>query len=261
MKTRISIFLIFLILISSSVVLGAAKGDIQISAEPGLLVYIDGEFFGKTSKVFEGLYIENLNTGQHTVKVVKKGFNPRKFKVNIKAESTYELKIDKFTPKLNIKQEGDEGKGKIEQETGKVIIRSIPIDCKININSQTYNKEKDKFIINNLPYGKYDFTFIYKDIKVNYSLEHEYEKIILKVDFRKQKVIVEYKKRNLAAPKKPLNSNLMVNVPAGSTSKENGGINLDYHIEMGKYEVTMKDYITFLNDLEVSKDGYYNGKN
>lgn len=44
----------------------------------------------------------------------------------------------------------------------------------------------------------------------------------------------------------------MATVPAGTTSADNGSITLDYDIEIGKYEVTFDEYISFCNDYEKS---------
>ncbi|OCL26595.1 hypothetical protein U472_11465 [Orenia metallireducens] len=49
----------------------------------------------------------------------------------------------------------------------------------------------------------------------------------------------------------------MVTVLAGTTSADNGDLTLDYDIEMGKYEVTNKEYVEFLNSAGVSPDGSY----
>ncbi|MGM0502112.1 MAG: formylglycine-generating enzyme family protein [Bacillota bacterium] len=57
---------------------------------------------------------------------------------------------------------------------------------------------------------------------------------------------------NLSAPS---NSNF-VNVPAGTTSSDNGSILLDYHIEMSKYEVTHAQFIEFLNSISSGAGGY-----
>ncbi|MBM7558125.1 formylglycine-generating enzyme family protein [Halanaerobacter jeridensis] len=57
----------------------------------------------------------------------------------------------------------------------------------------------------------------------------------------------------------PSNSDF-VNVPAGKTSSDNGGLTLDYHIEMSKYEVTHAKFIEFLNNAGVSGNGFYKGK-
>ena len=45
------------------------------------------------------------------------------------------------------------------------------------------------------------------------------------------------------------NTNLeMVTVEAGTTSEDNGALNLGYNLELGKYEVTFSQYIDYCND-------------
>lgn len=57
---------------------------------------------------------------------------------------------------------------------------------------------------------------------------------------------------------KPLIETVLV--PSGKTSSANGKIRLAYDILMGKYETTHTQYIEFLNDIEVSANGSYHGK-
>lgn len=52
----------------------------------------------------------------------------------------------------------------------------------------------------------------------------------------------------------------MAPVPAGTTSEENGNLTLEYDIEMSKYIVTNGDYLLFLNDADVSSEGFFQGK-
>ncbi len=49
-------------------------------------------------------------------------------------------------------------------------------------------------------------------------------------------------------------------VKKGITSSQNGSAELTYDIEMAKYEVTIKEYIAFLNEYNVASDGTYKGK-
>ncbi|MBM7624262.1 formylglycine-generating enzyme family protein [Sporohalobacter salinus] len=57
-----------------------------------------------------------------------------------------------------------------------------------------------------------------------------------------------------------VNLGAMVTVAAGTTSADNGSINLNYDIEIGKYEVTYAEFIKFLNSAGVASDGSYQGK-
>ncbi len=51
-----------------------------------------------------------------------------------------------------------------------------------------------------------------------------------------------------------------VSVAAGTTSSDNGNLTLDYGLEVGKYEITHKEFIEFLNDVEVDSAGNYRNK-
>ncbi len=49
-------------------------------------------------------------------------------------------------------------------------------------------------------------------------------------------------------------------VEKGVTSAANGSAELAYDIEMAKYEVTIKEYVAFLNEYDVASDGSYKGQ-
>ncbi len=200
-KHRIFILTLIIMVFSVTLSVQASTGDLQISSEPGLLVYIDGEFKGKTSSTFEGIYIDNIPAGDHVVKIVKKGYEPKINDVRIKAGDTFVLKIRSFSSDLNISQEGEEKNLNIKAKKGTIIIRSIPIDCEISILGRTYDKTKDKFKISNIKYGNYHFTFKYKDIKINYNYELNNEEVMLKVDFRSQEVTSKVLSKNVGQKK------------------------------------------------------------
>ena len=54
--------------------------------------------------------------------------------------------------------------------------------------------------------------------------------------------------------------NSMTLVEAGTTSELNGGITLEYDIEIGTYEISNAEYIKFLNEYGVDETGSYKGK-
>lgn len=49
----------------------AQKTYIQVVAEPGVSVFLDGTFKGKTSADINGLILEDITPGEHLIKVVK----------------------------------------------------------------------------------------------------------------------------------------------------------------------------------------------
>ena len=52
----------------------------------------------------------------------------------------------------------------------------------------------------------------------------------------------------------------MVIIRAGKTRENNKGLALDYDLEVGKYPVTNKEYLEFLNKVNVTKRGNLNGQ-
>ena len=79
------IIILSLVLMSSVSVSAAGTGDIQIYCEPGVEIYIDGHFRDKTNDFDEGLYVEGLTPGRHSLKAVKPGYKPALQDFDIKA--------------------------------------------------------------------------------------------------------------------------------------------------------------------------------
>jgi hypothetical protein len=49
----------------------ALAADIQVSCEPGLRVYFDGELMGTSSSKDDGLFLMNVPRGAHTIRIEK----------------------------------------------------------------------------------------------------------------------------------------------------------------------------------------------
>lgn len=79
-------------------------GDLQITAQPGLRVYLDNEdnFVGKTNEEDDGLYLEELSAGLHTVIIKKTGFIEGRFTIEIKAGRAVEFIVDQLPPALDV---------------------------------------------------------------------------------------------------------------------------------------------------------------
>ena len=91
MKRFFFIIIFFVILI---IHLFPQTGDIQIYCVPGVLIYVDDVFKGKTHKDMSGLYIENLSAGVINVRAVKNGYITVSKTATIAADETVEMTIE-----------------------------------------------------------------------------------------------------------------------------------------------------------------------
>jgi hypothetical protein len=76
-------------------VISRPKGfsTIRVIAAPGLSVFLDGEPVGTTDPLQQGLWIEDLPAGKHTLRVEKPGFEPKTVEVTVGEGDRKEVRI------------------------------------------------------------------------------------------------------------------------------------------------------------------------
>jgi hypothetical protein len=126
-----------------------ASGDIQITCEPGIRIWLDNEFQGKTTVDDMGLFLENISPGEHEIKAAKKGFTPVIKKVLIKRGQTLEVNIKFATPSIRVEDISPERSGALEREIGTLVLRSAPLNAEIFLDGKSIGKGDKQ--VNNLP--------------------------------------------------------------------------------------------------------------
>ncbi|MBC7426938.1 MAG: PEGA domain-containing protein, partial [Bacteroidia bacterium] len=171
--------LLLLLLITSLYnTVSAQTAYIQVTGEPGLSVFLNNQFKGKTTVELNGYIIENVTPGKNTIKIVKEGYTPFEEIITVKAGEVLAYKVKPFVKHtVNISQEGnrDETDKKATIETGKLVIQSVPIEIKITIADiegiNNIAKTKDKWMADKIPDGTYKITFTYNQKIINKSIE------------------------------------------------------------------------------------------
>jgi len=177
LQKRMSIVLFFFTIILPLGLL-AQKANIQVVAEPGISVYIDETFQGKTSLDYDGLIIENVLSGSRIIKLIKEGFNPQEERINIKLGEVYTYTVRPFIPKIKIYESGNTGQQEIALKVGNLKIQSLPISITIKIPSLgvNYSKRKDEWNAEEIPAGIYSATFTYKDQSLSHQIKIAHNK-------------------------------------------------------------------------------------
>lgn len=170
MKTLLTALLLFCMV---SVAQSQAS-YIQVNGEPGLSVYLNGEFQGKTTAELKGYIIENVSAGENLIKIVKDGYTPFEEKVSVRAGEVLAYKVKPFTKHLvTITEKGnnDETNKKAAVVTGKLIVQSVPIEIKITIPDiegvNNTAKTKDEWIVENIPAANYPISFSFNGKIIN----------------------------------------------------------------------------------------------
>ncbi|MBB2144806.1 PEGA domain-containing protein [Pedobacter sp. LMG 31464] len=139
------------------------KSYIQVSGEPNLSVYLDGELKGKTTVEYQGYIIDNVSPGAHIIKVVKDGYIPFQETITVKANEVFAYKVKPFSRQgVTISEQGNAASSekKVDIPTGKLIIQSVPIEIKITIPQveglKDITKTKDQWTVSDISEGSYD---------------------------------------------------------------------------------------------------------
>ena len=168
------IWLAFLILGLSSVSTYSQNAYIQVISEPNVKVFIDNQFNGITNTEINGLIVENITPGKHTIKLIKEGFNPQQEIISLEANEVLSFRVQPFTPKIKISQRGNTKDQGIERSTGKLIIQSLPISIVLSIPQlgiNDFKKSEDQWIAEEIPIGKYLAIFSYGEKEFQETIE------------------------------------------------------------------------------------------
>lgn len=165
-------------------------GDIQITCEPGLRIYLDGTFLGESNSTEDGKYLSNISLGKHKLVIKKTGFAPKTFVVNVILGSTREIVVGKMTPEITVKQSGDSSRGNIILSVGSLKIKTVPIRCRVMFQGRTIDKTGTELDIGNIPVGNHTIKFIRNNKTLNYKVQID-EQITreIKADFLTGEVI------------------------------------------------------------------------
>jgi len=188
-KKRIFLLIVlsFLIGIHSPV---SATGDLQITCEPNVRIYLNGKFKRETTSEENGMFIEGLAPRQYTIRAVKQGFKPFTKIVRVQNGRTFEVKIAFTTPAAQNKdlkpvhQKEDMG----DQNVGTLVLRSVPLYADIYLDGQQIGKSDIE--VSNVLAGWHIIKFVFK----GNTLEGPYritpnQTLSLKAHFKKRIII------------------------------------------------------------------------
>jgi len=135
-----------------------SAGHIQIKCEPEIQIFLDGQYKGVSSADAGGLILQNIPPGTHRLRAVKSGFTPREETIKISGNEVRVWNIEQFVPRVKVSEEGEDVKGKIERQTGVLILQTLPVEAKIEIPSLgvSQSKQKDIWKVEDVPEGQYD---------------------------------------------------------------------------------------------------------
>ncbi|MCG6964334.1 MAG: hypothetical protein LJE95_13830 [Acidobacteria bacterium] len=134
-------------------------GDIQVTCEPGLRVFLDNQLAGTSSASEHGLHLTNVPEGKHTIRVEKTGCFPQGFQVEVSKLPT-QVTVGRFTQILDgasiVKPTPS---ADAREMVGKLVITSAPQYCAIAIDGKSRAKKDTFLTIGPLFRGKHSISF------------------------------------------------------------------------------------------------------
>jgi len=137
-------------------------GYIQVKCEPGVSIFLDGNFVGDTEKELGGLIIKDVREGVHSLRAVKKNFQPRIGTIKVTAGKVLVYTVKQFIPEIKITEKGETEQIEIKQKVGTLVIQSLPVECMISIEAIGFinkSKKSDEWIADPIPSGTYSADF------------------------------------------------------------------------------------------------------
>lgn len=133
-------------------------GDIQVLCEPGLRIYLDGQFVGLSGDKEDGLYLMNVEGGEHRVWVEKDGFLSQNFEVEL-LDLPIEITVSEFSPIPKMSPEKAVVSTKVTQLIGNLVVTSAPQNCVVEIDGASETKTTPQLLIGGLAAGEHVISF------------------------------------------------------------------------------------------------------
>jgi len=138
--------------------LGQPAGFIQIKCEPGVRILIDGRESGVTSREQGGLVIQDVPPGSYVIQARKEGFQRQELRATVKAGAVHVLYVAPF-----LERAAPAGAGAaIGQRTGALVIRTVPVDCRLRVPGLMVDSEKSaaEWRSEAVPAGTYEIEVV-----------------------------------------------------------------------------------------------------
>ncbi len=148
------------LLIVFACVFPVAAGEIQILCEPGLRIYLDGQFIGLSTEREDGLYLMDIEAGLRKIWVEKDGFLSQNFEIEL-GKYPAEITVGTFE---QIPTPGPEPAVVAAPRApvhlgGDLIVMSAPQNCTVVIDGETMTKDAPHMVVGGLAAGDHLVSF------------------------------------------------------------------------------------------------------
>jgi hypothetical protein len=149
------------------------NGKIQVQAEPGIMIMFDGEEYGVTTPELNGLVIDDVTPGWHSINAIKPGYRTRKGSIYLEPRDIKFYKVEKLLPEVVVSESGGSNAGDIGAGVGNLQIQSIPAAIRVLVPEFEidYTKSQDKMLLQDIPAGHILVQFEWNNIRLSHSFD------------------------------------------------------------------------------------------
>lgn len=149
---------IFLFFIISAAAVSFA-GDIQVSCQPDLRIFLDGTLMGTSNAREDGLFLASVPAGAHTIRVEKDGFQPKNIRIEV-SDTPVEVRVGTLSPQPFAQyQKKKAAPEEVKQLFGELTLTSAPQNCVVEIDGKSEPKEIPELSIGRVSSGKHTISF------------------------------------------------------------------------------------------------------
>ncbi|UCD66273.1 MAG: PEGA domain-containing protein, partial [Deltaproteobacteria bacterium] len=123
-----------------------AGSILQISSEPGVSIWLNNEYVGKTTKEENGLIIKGIAPGEYSLRAARQGYNPTETQLVVENDQTIEWRLSFAEPVMNI----EDAVKRIDsamvgnKPVGTIMLKSIPLNAEIFFNEKFIGRADKK---------------------------------------------------------------------------------------------------------------------
>lgn len=167
-----------------------AGSVLQISAEPGISIWLNKELVGKTTKEQNGLLISDLAPGEYVLKASMEGYEPAETMLTIKDNQTIEWRIKQKKPSLQVEDNVTRIESAMTRSapTGTLYLKSMPLNAEIYFDGQSIGAADKRLTY--VPASEHTVKFVFqnRELVKKFSLKPE-ESMTLMADFSKSEIL------------------------------------------------------------------------
>ena len=146
---------------SANVETASEVGFLQVNADPGVEVFIDGEHVGTTSEEARGLFVLDVPAGERRVRFQQDGFEAREVTVAVIAGRVSVYDVAQFAPSMRVHQAGQPTRVEMRRLTGTLVVQTLPVESVLDLPGlglREQVKSSDVWQVDQVPEGSYSLT-------------------------------------------------------------------------------------------------------